>query len=79
MLIYGIVPADAHLEVQGIGRHPAPIRSVRHGSIAAPVSEVPIDQPLDRAQDLQAFSNLVDDPVGAMPVIPFLAVEPDES
>lgn len=57
-LIYGIVPADAHLEVQGTGRHPAPIRTVRQGSIAALVSEVPVEHSLDRAEDLQAFSNL---------------------
>ncbi|MFE3230186.1 GvpL/GvpF family gas vesicle protein [Nocardia sp. NPDC059228] len=70
LLIYGIVPADAHLELQGIGRYPAPIRTVRHGSIAAVVSEVPVEQSLDRAEDLRAFANLVDDLVSAMPVIP---------
>lgn len=70
LLIYGIVPADVEPEVDGIGRTPAPVRTVKHGRIAALVSEVPADQPLDRAEDLQAFSRVVDSLVAEMPVIP---------
>ncbi|WP_067824955.1 GvpL/GvpF family gas vesicle protein [Nocardia inohanensis] len=70
LLIYGIVPADAEPEVDGIGREPTPVHTVKHGQIAALVSEVPADQPLDRAEDLQAFSRVVDSLVGEMPVIP---------
>ncbi|MVU77283.1 gas vesicle protein GvpFL [Nocardia sp. ET3-3] len=70
LLIYGIVPADAKPKGQGVGRSPTPIRTVPHGRIAALVSEVSLDESLDRAEDLQGYSRVVDELVNEMPVIP---------
>ncbi|QLY33920.1 GvpL/GvpF family gas vesicle protein [Nocardia huaxiensis] len=70
LLIYGIVRADAEPKAEGIGKNPAPVQTIKHGKIAALVSEVPVDQPLERAEDLQAFSRVVDGLVADMPVIP---------
>ncbi|WP_040814819.1 GvpL/GvpF family gas vesicle protein [Nocardia concava] len=71
LLIYGIVPAGAKPKAaQGIGRKPAPLRTVTHGKIAAMVSEVPVDEPLDRAEDLEGYSRVVDDLVGQTSVVP---------
>ncbi|GAB2514901.1 GvpL/GvpF family gas vesicle protein [Nocardia heshunensis] len=70
LLIYAIVPAEVHLDMKGIGRSPTPVRAVQHGSIAALVSEVPAEQPLDRDEDVQAFAQLVDELITGMPVIP---------
>ncbi|MFD0000575.1 GvpL/GvpF family gas vesicle protein [Nocardia sp. NPDC127526] len=79
LLIYGIVPAEAKPKAEGIGQQPAPVQTVTRGPIAALVSEIPVDQPLDRAEDLQAFSRVVDGLVAQMPVIPvrFGAALPD--
>ncbi|GAB0104289.1 hypothetical protein JMUB6875_32630 [Nocardia sp. JMUB6875] len=71
LLIYGIVPAEAKPKAaQGIGRKPAPLRKVAYGKIAALVSEVPLDEPLDRAEDLEGYSRIVDDLVSQTSVVP---------
>ncbi|MFI6866634.1 GvpL/GvpF family gas vesicle protein [Nocardia sp. NPDC050406] len=70
LLIYGIVPAGTEPKVEGIGETPGPVRIVSHGDIAALVSEIPVDQPLDRAEDLQAFARVVDGLVTETSVIP---------
>lgn len=43
--IYGLVPADVEVseDVLGVGDPPGEVRLVRHGEIAALVSEVPLD------------------------------------
>ncbi|MEC3919024.1 GvpL/GvpF family gas vesicle protein [Nocardia sp. CDC160] len=70
LLLYGIVPADAKPKGHGVGRAPAPVRTIPHGRIAALVSEVPLDEPLDRAEDLQGFSRVVDEMVSETAIIP---------
>lgn len=70
LLIYGIVPAEVKPKVEGIGDPPGPVKVVKRGEIAALVSEIRADQPLDRAEDLQAFARVVDGMVTETSVIP---------
>ncbi|MEV4515446.1 GvpL/GvpF family gas vesicle protein [Dactylosporangium sp. NPDC049525] len=70
--MFGIVPADVDLdpEARGIGDDPAPVQLVRHGDIAAMVSEINVDRPLGRPQDLLAHERLLDATVAEVPVLP---------
>ena len=70
--VYGVVPADVELEpdVYGIGDPPALVEVVRHGDIAALVSEVDLGQPIGRPADLQAHQQLLDAAVYDTPVLP---------
>ncbi|MGW4245194.1 GvpL/GvpF family gas vesicle protein [Nocardia sp. NPDC004722] len=70
LLIYAVAPANVHLDMEGIGRHPTPVRAVVYGPIAALVSEIVAEEPRDRIEDVQAFARLVDELAGAMPIIP---------
>ncbi|MFJ4657058.1 GvpL/GvpF family gas vesicle protein [Nocardia sp. NPDC088792] len=80
LLIYAIVPAETRLAADGIGRVPSPVRTVTHGPIAALVSEVPAGQPLDQAEDIRGFANIVDALVTQGPIIPmrFGSALPDD-
>ncbi|AYF75837.1 gas vesicle protein GvpFL [Nocardia yunnanensis] len=69
-LIYAIVPAGHEPQGQGIGRSPAPLRTVTHGEIAALVSAVAVDEPLDRAEDLENYSRIVDNLVRETSIVP---------
>jgi hypothetical protein len=70
--VYGVVPADVELEpdVYGIGDPPVPVEVVRHGDIAALVSEIDLSQPIGRPDDLQAHQQLLDAAVHDTPVLP---------
>lgn len=70
--IYGIVPADVELasDARGVGDPPGRIKLVRHGEIAALTSDVPVDHPLGRPEDLFAHQRLLDAAVTEVPVLP---------
>jgi hypothetical protein len=70
--VYGIVPGDVETdpEVRGIGDPPSAITLVRHGDIAALVSEIDADQPLGEPADLTAHATVLDGTAGAVPVLP---------
>ncbi|HWD02894.1 MAG TPA: GvpL/GvpF family gas vesicle protein [Amycolatopsis sp.] len=80
--VYGIVPSDVELEddVQGVGDPPAAVKTVRSGPIAALVSEIPVEDPLGRPEDLTAHAALLDAAAAEVPVLPlrFGAVLTDE-
>jgi hypothetical protein len=70
--VYGIVPADVEIdeEASGVGDPPGHVELVRRGTIAAMVSDVRVDRPLNRPQDLLAYEQLLDQTATEVPVIP---------
>ncbi|MEU6645331.1 GvpL/GvpF family gas vesicle protein [Saccharomonospora sp. NPDC046836] len=80
--VYGIVPADVESDsgARGIGDPPRPISVVRHGDIAALVSQIDVDTPLGRPEDLAAHARILDATAVEAPVLPlrFGAVVSDE-
>lgn len=80
--VYGILPGDVEVEsgATGVGDPPGEIRVVRHGDLAALVSDVDLDRPLGRAEDLFAHEELLDASAVDIPVLPlrFGAVVADD-
>jgi hypothetical protein len=80
--VYGIVPADTEVEsgTSGVGDPPGEVRLVRHGDLAALVSDVHADKPLGRPQDLVTHEELLDSAVQGVAVLPlrFGAVVTDD-
>jgi Gas vesicle synthesis protein GvpL/GvpF len=71
--VYGIVPADveANPDARGIGDPPSPITVIRHGDVAALVSELPGDgELLGQPEDLTAHASVLDSLAGEIPVLP---------
>ncbi|EIE98824.1 GvpL/GvpF family gas vesicle protein [Saccharomonospora glauca] len=70
--VYGIVPSDVETdsEVTGIGEPPTTIETVRHGDIAALVSEITVDRPLGTPEDLMAHARILDASASEVPVLP---------
>ena len=70
--VYGILPGDIKVEsgVEGVGDPPGEIRVVRHRNLAALVSDVDLDRPLGRAEDLFAHEELLDATAADVPVLP---------
>jgi hypothetical protein len=70
--VYGIVPAEVELtgDVRGVGDPPGRIQLVRHGNLAALVSEVDRIRGLGTPQDLQAHAQVLDTTVVEVPVLP---------
>lgn len=68
--VYGIVPADVEVTDDAVGVAGTPVTLVRHGEIAALVSEVPIDRPLGTPDDLSAHAQLLDGTSRVAPVLP---------
>lgn len=81
--VYGIIPADTEIEsgTTGVGDPPGEVRLVRHGDLAALVSDVNVDKPLGRPEDLVAHEELLDGAAGDVPVLPlrFGAVVSDDA
>ena len=80
--IYGIIPGDVEIEqgTIGVGDPAGEVRVVRHGVVAALVSDVELDRPLGRPDDLVAHEELLDASAADVPVLPlrFGAVVTDD-
>jgi hypothetical protein len=70
--IYAIVPGDVEPndDAHGVGDPPAEVDVVRHGDIAALVSEIDTSQPLGRPEDLMAHQQLLDAASTEAPILP---------
>jgi hypothetical protein len=70
--IYGIVPGDVEPtgEAKGVGDPPGRVKVVRHGDIAALVSEVDVSKPLGKPDDIVAHQQILDATVAEAPVLP---------
>jgi len=68
--VYGILPADIEADPEARGVGGKPISVVRHGDIAALVSELTADQPLGKPEDLQTHAHLLDAAAAQAPVLP---------
>lgn len=70
--VYGIVPADgpAAPDVPGVGDPPGRVVLVRHGDVAALVSEVGQGHPLGTPEDLLAHQRVLDAASETGPVLP---------
>jgi hypothetical protein len=70
--VYGILPGDVELEpgTTGVGDPPGEVRVVRNGDLAALVSDVDLDKPLGRPDDLYAHEDLLDSIAADVPVLP---------
>lgn len=81
--VYGIIPADTEVEsgAKGVGDPPGEVRLVRHRDLAAMVSDINLDKPLGRPEDLMAHEELLDGAAADVPVLPlrFGAVVTDDS
>lgn len=81
--VYGIVPEDVELaaDAGGVGDPPGRVRLIRHGEIAALVSDIEEAGALQRSRDLQAHRDLLDATAAEVPVLPvrFGSVLKDDS
>lgn len=70
--VYGIVPADVETdpEARGVGDPPGEIGVVRHGDIAALVSEFPAERSPANQEDKAAHTDLLDATAAEVPVLP---------
>jgi Gas vesicle synthesis protein GvpL/GvpF len=70
--VYGILPGDIEIEpgAAGVGDPPGEIRAVRYRDLTALVSDVDLDQPLGRAEDLFTHEELLDSSAADVPVLP---------
>lgn len=70
--VYGIVPESAELpdDMTGVGDPAGTVRVIRHGRVAALVSDLETDRPLGTPQDLAAHQRLLDATSARMPVLP---------
>ncbi|MFF0310523.1 GvpL/GvpF family gas vesicle protein [Streptosporangium sp. NPDC004379] len=69
--VYGVVPADVETEPGTLGVDDGEVTLVRHGEIAALVSDIVLDRPLGRPDDLLAHEQLLDATAAEVPVLPF--------
>ncbi|MEW2380931.1 GvpL/GvpF family gas vesicle protein [Micromonospora sp. NPDC047707] len=72
LFVYGIVPSDVEPtpDAQGVGDPPGDVDVVRHGDLAALVSEVALEEPIGRPADLTAYERLLDGTAAVAPVLP---------
>jgi hypothetical protein len=70
--VYGILPGDIEIEpgTAGVGDPPGEVRAIRYRDLTALVSDVDLDRPLGRAEDLFAHEELLDASAAEMPVLP---------
>jgi hypothetical protein len=70
--VYGILPGDIEVEpgAPGVGDPPGEVRAVRYRNLAALVSDVDVDRPLGRAEDLVTHEELLDESSADVPVLP---------
>ncbi|WP_089157452.1 GvpL/GvpF family gas vesicle protein [Micromonospora sp. NBS 11-29] len=72
LFVYGIVPSDVEPtpDAEGVGDPPGEVAAIRHGDLAALVSEVALDEPMGRPADLSAYERLLDGTAEVAPVLP---------
>jgi len=70
--VYGILPGDIQIDpgATGVGDPAGEVRLVRSGDLAALVSDVELDKPLGRPEDLFAHEELLDSVAAEVPVLP---------
>jgi hypothetical protein len=70
--VYGILPGDIEVEPgsAGVGDPPGEVRAVRYRDLAALVSDVGLDRPLGRAEDLITHEELLDASAAEIAVLP---------
>ena len=70
--VYGILPGDIKVEpgAPGVGDPPGEVRAVRHRGLVALVSDVDLERPLGRAEDLFTHEELLDASAANVPVLP---------
>ena len=70
--VYGILPGDIEIEpgAPGVGDPPGEVRAVRYRELTALVSDVNLDRPLGRAEDLFTHEELLDASAADVPVLP---------
>jgi hypothetical protein len=70
--VYGIMPGDIEIEsgAAGVGDPAGEIRGIRYRDLTALVSDVNLDGPLGRAEDLFAHEELLDASAAEVPVLP---------
>jgi Gas vesicle synthesis protein GvpL/GvpF len=70
--VYGILPGDIEVEpgAPGVGDPPGEVRAIRYRDLMALVSDVDLDGPLGRAEDLFAHEDLLDSSAAEVPVLP---------
>jgi Gas vesicle synthesis protein GvpL/GvpF len=80
--VYGIMPGGIEVEsgATGVGDPPGEVRAIRHRDLVALVSDVRLDGPLGRAEDLVTHEELLDSSSAYVPVLPlrFGAVVSDD-
>jgi len=71
--VYGVVPHDVEPVpgALGVGDPAGQVQVVRHGEVAALVSEVNLACPLGQPEDLRAHQELLDGAATTVPVLPF--------
>ncbi|MDG6107116.1 GvpL/GvpF family gas vesicle protein [Dactylosporangium aurantiacum] len=72
MMLYGVVPSDVEPtgSARGVGDPPGDVTTVTEKDLTALVSEVPLDRPLGRPNDLTAYQRLLDGTAAVAPVLP---------
>lgn len=82
IFLYGVVPSDveATADAQGVGDPPGKVTVVTHRDIGALISEVSVEHPLGRPEELRTYQRLLDGTAEVAPVLPvrFGAVLADE-
>jgi hypothetical protein len=70
--VYGILPGDIEVEpgAPGVGDPPGEVRAVRYRDLTALVSDVDLDRPLGRAEDLFTHEELLDSSAAEVAVLP---------
>ena len=70
--VYGILPGDIEVEpgAPGVGDPPGEVRAIRYRDLMALVSDVDLDRPLGRAEDLFVHEDLLDSSAAEVPVLP---------
>jgi hypothetical protein len=70
--VYGILPGDIEVEpgAAGVGDPPGQVRAVRYRDLTALVSDVDLDRPLGRAEDLFTHEDLLDSSAAEVAVLP---------
>ncbi|MGC1210997.1 MAG: GvpL/GvpF family gas vesicle protein [Micromonospora sp.] len=62
LFVYGIVPSDVEPtpHAEGVGNPPREVTAIRHGDLAALVSEAGLEESLGRPADLTAYQRLLE-------------------